>query len=102
MSFIRMLLYFKVLTWPPKTLSLQIRININPINISNIPPWILHKTNIDLSLTHMLHSQNPEIINRNALYHLQENYPDFVYVYTDGSKTAEKTGSGVYIQQHIR
>ena len=50
----------------------------------------------------MLHSQNPEIINRNALYHLQENYPDFVYVYTDGSKTAEKTGSGVYIQQHIR
>jgi len=74
--------------------------NINPINIPNIPPWILHKTNIDLSLTHILHSQNPEISKRTALYHLQENYPDFVYMYTDGSKTAEKTGSGVYIQQY--
>ena len=63
---------------------------INPLNISNIPPWIHRKINIDLSLTHTLHSQNPEIIKRTALYHLQENYPDFVYIYTDGSKTAEK------------
>ena len=54
--------------------------NIDPINISNSPPWILHKTIIDRSLTHILYSQNPEIIKRTALYHLQENYPDFVHV----------------------
>jgi len=33
---------------------------------------------------------------------LQENYSDFVYVYTEGSKTAEKAGSGVYIQCNFR
>jgi len=71
------------------------------MKISNIPPWIFFNippTNIDFSLIHVLHSQNSEIIKKTALCYLQENYPDFVFMYADGSKTAEKTGSGVCTQ----
>jgi len=40
--------------------------NINPINVSYIPLSLLHKINVDHSLTHILQSQNPEIIKRRA------------------------------------
>jgi len=64
--------------------------NVNPIKISNVPPWRLCKTTVDFSLTHIFQSQNPEIIKRTALSHLHENYPDFVNENSDESKPAEK------------
>jgi len=68
--------------------------------MSYIPPWLLYKTKIDFKLTHILQSQKTEINRWTALCHLHENYPDFVHAYTDGSKTAEKTGSVLYMQQN--
>jgi len=44
------------------------KFNVNPINVSNILPWLLYKTNINFSLKQILQPQNPEIFERTARF----------------------------------
>jgi len=50
-------------------------------------------------MTHLPYLQNPHVTVTTILSHLQDNYSDLIQVYTRGSKTAYRTGSGIYIPE---
>ena len=75
-------------------------LNLNVIAAPHIPPWLIHRAHFDLSMTYLPHLQNPHITATTVLSHLHDHYSDFVQVYTDGSKTAHRTGGGIYIPQY--
>jgi len=50
--------------------------------------------------THLPLLQNLHITATTVLSHFHDHYSDFVQVYTDDSKMAHRTGSGIYIPQY--
>ena len=79
---------------------LQDYLNVNVIDAPHIPPWSLHKAHFDLSMTHLPYLQNPHITATTVVSHLHDHYSDLIQVYTDGSKTTHRTGSGIYIPEY--
>ena len=50
-----------------------------------IPAWETHKANFDLEYTDVKKADQPNILSYSAKMHIQNNYPNHLKVYTDGS-----------------
>jgi len=72
-------------------------LNVHVLDAPHIPPWLFHRAHFDLSMTHLPYLQNPHVTVPTVLSHLHDNNSDLIQVYTDGSKTTHRTGSGIYI-----
>ena len=69
---------------------------ITEIRNYTIPPWEFHKINICFALAQYIKSDTtPEKFQQEFLAH---KHPVEIEIYTDGSKIAEKVGSGVVIK----
>jgi len=79
---------------------LQDHLNVNVIDATHIPPWLLHRAQSDLSMAHLPYLQNPHVAAIIVLSHFHDNHSDLIQVYTDGSKTTHRTGSGIYISEY--
>ena len=51
-------------------------------------------------MTHLAYLQNLHVTVTTVLSYLHDNYLDLIQVYTDGSKTTHRTGSGIYIPEY--
>ena len=69
----------------------------NLIYTPHIPVWLVLNPQIDFAAYNFAH-QNPSTNYVPFLSHLKYVYDDHTYIYTDGSKTANKAGCGVYIE----
>jgi len=68
-----------------------------PVRIPNIPPWSIRKPVIDLTLLQFVRQKASAFVAPVFSSHLHNLYDQFVKIYTDGSKTSERAGCGVYI-----
>jgi len=68
-----------------------------PVRIPNIPPWSIQKPVIDLTLVQFVHQTASAFVAPVFSSHLHNMYDQFVKIYTDGSKTSERAGCGIYI-----
>jgi len=68
-----------------------------PVSISNIPPWSIQKPVIDLTLLQFVRQTASAFVAPVFSSHLHNIYDQFVTIYTDGSKTSERAGCGIYI-----
>ena len=70
-------------------------ISFLPTNIN--PPWLTYSPKIDFSLTELPKSQtNPQIYVQN-FNELLSKYPNFVQIFTDGSKTPNQSGCSIVL-----
>jgi len=68
-----------------------------PFRIPNIPSWSLQKPVVDLTLAQFVHQTASTLVALVFSSHIHTMYDQFVKIYTDGSKTAARTGCGIYI-----
>ena len=68
-----------------------------PVRIPNIPPWSIRKPIIDLTLLQFVRQTASAFVATVFSSHLKNIYHQFVKIYTDGSKTSEWPGCGIYI-----
>lgn len=54
--------------------------------VHDFPYWLLHPPEIDTSLTSFKKDDENPLFLKSAFYNLLQKYPDFKYVFTDGSK----------------
>lgn len=64
-----------------------------PYNIN--PPWCTFNPNIDLSLTNLSKSQTNPIIYIRHYNNLINKYPNYVKIFTDGSKSPDRAGCAI-------
>jgi len=74
-------------------------LSVHVLDAPHIPPWLFHKAHFDLSMTRPPYLQNPHVAVPTVLSHLQDHYSDLLHIYTHGSKTTHRTGSGIYIPE---
>jgi len=68
-----------------------------PVRIPNIPPWSTQKPVIDLTLLQFVRQTASAFVAPVFSSRLHNIYDQFVKIYTDGSKTSERAGYGIYI-----
>jgi len=68
-----------------------------PVRIPNIPNWSIQKPVIDLTLLQFVRQTASAFTEPVFSSHLHNIYDQFVKIYTDGSKTSERAGCGMYI-----
>jgi len=68
-----------------------------PVRIRNIPPWSIRIPVIDLTLLQFVRQTASAFVAPVFSSHLHNIYDQFVKIYTDGSKTSERAGCGIYI-----
>ena len=68
-----------------------------PVCIPNIPPWSIQKPVIDLTLFQLVRQTASAFAAPVFSSHSHNIYGQFVKIYTDGSKTSERAGCGIYI-----
>jgi len=67
------------------------------VHVPNIPPWSIQKPVIDLTLLHLVRQTPSAFVAPVFSSHLHNIYDQFVKICTDGSKTSERAGCGLYI-----
>ena len=83
--------------------------NLHGVVISNNPPWTHRPIEIDLSLldasenvvvSSVLEEKSPSY-KQDAIEHIGIKYPDYTYIYTDGSRSSiGRVGASVFIPDH--
>jgi len=68
-----------------------------PARIPNIPLWSIRKPVIDLTLLQFVRQTASAFVAPVFSSHLTNIYDQFLKIYTDGSKTTERAGCGIYI-----
>ena len=74
---------------------------IAPIKISNIPPWLIIKPTIILSLSELKKNNTNELQYKSELGQIFSQYPDYKHIYTDGSKQENGTACAVVSDSFI-
>ena len=68
-----------------------------PVRIPNIPPLSIRKPVINLTLLQFVRQMASAFVAMAFSSHLHNIYDQFVKIYSDGSKTSERAGCGLYI-----
>ena len=68
-----------------------------PVRILNVPPWSIQNPVIDLIILQFVRQRASAFVAPALFSHLHNIYDQFVKIYTDGSKTSERAGCGIYI-----
>ena len=69
--------------------------SISPLPPNRVTPWLLHPLLVSFLFATQKHTLLETEIQQAFLIY-QENHPDYHFIYTDGSKTNDSTGVGVY------
>ena len=77
-----------------KTLGLKLK-DVLHWSAPSIPPWILKRPTIDLSLQGFCKEDTSPEIYRSKFYELCNKYKGFSQLYTDGSKVGDRVASAV-------
>jgi len=67
------------------------------VRIPNISPWSIQKPVIDLTFLQFVCQTASAFVAPVFSSHLHNIYDQFVKINTDGSKTSERAGCGIYI-----
>jgi len=68
-----------------------------PVHIPNIPPRSIRKPVIDLAILQFVRQTASAFVAPVFFSHLKNICDQFVKIYSDGSKTSEQAGCGIYI-----
>jgi len=68
-----------------------------PVRIPNIPPCSIQKPVIDLTLLQFVRQTASALVAPVFSSHLKNIHDQFVKIHTEGSKTSEQAGCGIYI-----
>ena len=61
------------------------------------PPWLLKQPVVILDLNKLPKNKTPPLIYQEKLNNVQEIYPNYQHIYTDGSKSNFRTGCGAVL-----
>ena len=71
--------------------------NIHDTVQLNSPPWLLEKSEVILDLNKLSKKKTPPLIYQEKLHSIQDNLPNYLHIYTDGSKDNNGTGCGAVL-----
>ena len=74
----------------------HISISKRPLT-SSVPSWEQEKAVFDINYTDIKKSDNPNILAIDAKSHIQNNYPNHLKIYTDGSLLDNNKGGAAFI-----
>lgn len=77
--------------------------NVQHITLSKLPPWNLHIPIVLFDIhnqTKSKHNTN-ELIYQTLFYEIRNKYPDYIPLYTYGSKMEERVAAAVYFPPDI-
>ena len=90
-----------------KTFGLRMKPILENANISiknihdtvqlNSPPWLLEKSEVILDLNKLSKKKTHPLIYQEKLHNIQDNLPNYLHIYTDGSKDNYGTGCGAVL-----
>ena len=66
--------------------------NIHDTVQLNSPPWLLEKSEVILDLNKLSKKKTHPLIYQEKLHNIQDNLPNYLHIYTDGSKDNNGTG----------
>lgn len=80
---------------------LQVDLNlIHPFEIPSIPPWSFHQPNVDFSLHEYYKQDTIPLQFQSEFNNIKLSFPDYYYIYTDGSKISEKVACAATSVEH--
>ena len=71
--------------------------NIHDTVQLNSPPWIVEKSEVILDLNKLSKKKTYPLIYQEKLHNIQDNLPNYLHIYTDGSKDNNGTGYGAVL-----
>ena len=71
--------------------------NIHDTVQLNSPPWLLEKSEVILDLNQPSKKKTYPLIYQEKLHNIQDNLPNYLHIYTDGSKDNYGTGCGAVL-----
>ena len=90
-----------------KTFGLRMKPILENANISiknihdtvqlNSAPWLLEKSEVILDLNKLSKKKTHPLIDQEKLHNIQDNLPNYLHIYTDGSKDNYGTGCGAVL-----
>ena len=69
--------------------------------ISDTPPWLLKQPEILLHLTKYSKSDTNPSFFLEEYHTVKEQYPEYIHIYTDGSKIDDKTGCAAVLDDNV-
>ena len=61
------------------------------------PPWLLKQSKVILDLNKLSKKKTHPLTYQEKLYNIHKNYPNYLHIYTDGSKDNQGTGCGAVL-----
>jgi ribonuclease HI len=74
--------------------------NIEHTKYLSFPPWQMVKPNVNLELTKSPKSSTNPLVFQQHFYELKSSYPNFISIYTDGSKDGSSVTAAAIINKH--
>ena len=77
--------------------------NINPLSLAKtsfvnpVPPWERRRATFDIDHTNILKNEQPHVLSYSVKMYLQNNYPNHLKVYTDGSSLDNQESGSAFV-----
>ena len=76
--------------------------NIHKSTLPQIPPWIIKNPKVNLQLNQLHKTKTPPFTYQEKHQNILQQYPDYLCIYTDGSKDHNKTACAAVLNKIIK